>query len=662
MRGYLRWTGWTKWTLWTTAMVGSFLLLPAVAGAELVSSPDGRITVEVGVEKQLTWSLTVDGKQVVAPSPLALKLYKGKTLGAKPKVREVKAASVDETITPTVAEKRAVIPNKYNELRVAFAGDYTLAVRVFDDGAAWRFETALDGDVVVENETASFVFPGDFTVMRTKTKTVQTSFESPYTTQKLSEWTQDELAFAPLLVRVDGGPALVLTESDLYSYPGMFLARDEKAATTLRGHFAPYPKKEAPFRDRYIRVREAEPFIAKTAGTRTFPWRVVGVARRDADLIENDMVYRLNRPCALADTSWIEPGKVAWDWWHANQMWNVDFTPGVNTATYKRYIDFAAANGLEYVILDEGWSDTRDVTKLSPEVDLLELIRYGKEKNVGLVLWCVWCTLDRQREEFLSKLEEWGVKGVKVDFMDRDDQIIVDFYERMAKATAEHHLLLDFHGAFKPTGLRREYPNLITREGVAGMEQSKWSVLSDPEYCVGIPFIRMFAGPMDYTPGAMRNAQKDAFTANFDLPSSLGTRCHQLAMYAVYESPLQMLSDSPSAYDENPESRDFIAATPVTWDETRALDGKAGDFVVVARRNGERWWLGAMTDWDAREITVPLSFLGAGQWKAMLFEDGPEAAVDGTSHTRSERAVSASDTLTLKLAPGGGFAARFERP
>jgi alpha-glucosidase len=281
---------------------------------------------------------------------------------------------------------------------------------------------------------------------------------------------------------------------------------------------------------------------------------------------------------------------------------------------------------------------------------------------VGLVLWCVWCTLDRQREEFLSQLEAWGVKGVKVDFMDRDDQVIVDFYERMAKATAAHHLLLDFHGAFKPTGLRREYPNLITREGVAGMEQSKWSVMSDPEYCTAIPFIRMFAGPMDYTPGAMRNAQKDAFTANFDLPSSMGTRCHQLAMYTVYESPLQMLSDSPSAYDENPESRDFIAAMPVTWDETRALDGRAGDFVVVARRNGERWFLGAMTDWDAREVSVPLSFLGDGEWKAVVFEDGPEAAVDGTSHTRSERTVSAADTLTLKLAPGGGFAARFERP
>lgn len=642
-------------------MAALLLLAGAATAAETVSSPDGSITVSISTEKDLQWSLSVDGAEAVKPSPLGMQLYKGAALGKKVKLEGVERAAVDETITPVVAEKRAVIPNKCNELRLNFKGGFSLAVRAYDDGVAWRFETALPGEIIVENETASFDFAGDYTVFRTNTKQVQTSFETPYTVQRLSEWDKNVLAFAPILVRVDNGPALLLTESDLYSYPGMFLTPDAKSGTMLRGHFAPYPAKEAPFRDRYIRVRAGEPFIAKTAGTRTFPWRVVGVARRDADIIENDIVYRLNRPCALADTSWIKPGQVAWDWWHANRLWNVDFESGINTRTYKHYIDFAARNGIPYIILDEGWSDTQDLLKLKPDVDLMELLAYGKEKGVGLVLWCVWCTLDRQRETVLPKFQEWGVAGVKVDFMDRDDQVVVDFYERMAKATAEHRLLLDFHGAFKPTGLRRQYPNLLTREGVAGMEQSKWSVISDPEYCVSIPFIRMFAGPMDYTPGAMRNAQKDQFKANFDLPSSLGTRCHQLAMFTVFESPLQMLSDSPSAYDENPDSRDFITATPVTWDETRGLDGRVGDYVVVARRKGGAWWLGAMTDWDARELAVPLSFLGGGEWKAVLFEDGPDAAQDGTSHTRSEQTVSAADTLTLKLAPGGGFAARFER-
>ena len=639
-------------------IVAAFFAAVAMAD-ESVASPDGRIKVTIDTGKKLAWSLTVDGVTVVNPSPIALKLYKGETLGERAKLKNAKTIAINESITPPVAEKRAVIANKCNELRLNFEDNFSLLVRAYDDAVAYRLVTTRDGEMIVENETAAFNLAGDYTLHHTTAKTVGVSFESPYKVEKASEWKPGVLAFMPLLVAADNNLKLVITEADLNAYPGMFLLRDEKESQRLCGLFAPYPKAEAPDGDRHIKVKETEPFIAKTTGNRAFPWRVVGISRKDAELIENDVVYRLGTPCALADSSWIKPGKVAWDWWNANNLYGVPFRAGINTETYKYYIDFAAKNKLEYIILDEGWSDTQDLTKLKPEVNLEELIRYGGEKNVKIILWCVWCTLDRQRDEVLPWLEKMGIAGVKVDFMDRDDQVIVEFYERMAKATADHHLLLDFHGAYKPTGLRRTWPNLITREGVAGLEQSKWSTISDPKYTTSIPYIRMFAGPMDYTPGAMRNAQKEDFKPVFTMPSSLGTRCQQLAMYVVFESPLQMLSDSPSAYEREPECTSFIAGCPTTWDDTKGIDGKVGEYVVVARQKGGAWWIGAMNNWDAREVVVPLSFLGKGQWKADIFADGPNADRAGIDYARSAATVKPTDALTLKLAPGGGYAAKF---
>ena len=613
----------------------------------------------VTVDRAVQWSLTVDGREILPPAPVALKLYKGATLGEKPRLTDVRRETVDEIIEAPVAEKRRQIPNRARQMTLVFEGGYALTFRAYDDGIAWRFETRLPGEIQVESETVTFRFAGAWTVWRTATRKWNSSFESEYTVQAPAEWPTEEKAFLPLYARPAEGPALVITEADLLSYPGLFLGRDAKDPSLVTGQFAPYPKVEKAYRDRYVHVAEAEPFIAKTAGTRTFPWRVVCVARRDSDLLLNDMVYRLATPCQLADTSWIRPGKVAWDWWHANVMWNVPFKSGINNDTYRRYIDFAAANGLEYVILDEGWSSTTDLTALSPDINLEELARYGREKGVGLILWCVWRTLDAQRDQVLPWFRDLGIAGVKVDFMDRDDQKVVEFYERMARATAEHHLLLDFHGAFKPTGLRRTWPNLITREGVVGMENTKWSDKSGPNYTTAIPFIRMVAGPMDYTPGAMRNAQKVSFKPIFNLPFSQGTRVHQLALYVVFESPLQMLSDSPSAYEREPECLSFIARCPTTWEETAALDGQVGSHVLVARRHGDRWWLGGLTNWESRELTVPLGFLGGGQWEVELFTDGPNADRAGQDYVRETRQVSASDTLMVGLAPGGGVAAVF---
>ena len=626
--------------------------------AEDLSSPDGRIAVSFDTGVNLYYSVAVDGKAIIEDSAIGMKLADGRTLG-KGAAQEVTRRSVDETIVPVVQEKRAAVRDHFNEMRVVFEDGAAVVFRAYDDGVAWRWETSFDGEVVVEDETADFAFAGDWPVMKTSAKTYECSFESVYDKVALSEWEPDQLAFAPVLVKVPEGPSVIITEADLRSYPGMWLVGDPARATTIAGDFAGYPAETKMAGDRHIRVASREDFIAKCAGARTYPWRVLGIAGDDTGLINSDLIYRLAPPCVLEDTSWIKPGKVSWDWWNALNIWGVDFEAGINNATYRYYIDFAAEHGIEYIILDEGWSDTRDLSKLRSTVDLKDLLAYGKEKGVGLILWCVWVTLDKQLEEVLPLFEAWGVAGVKVDFMDRDDQQIVEFYERLAKATAEHKLLLDFHGAYKPTGLRRMYPNLITREGVLGLEYSKWSNLSDPDYCVSIPFIRMFAGPMDYTPGAMVNAAKGNFRPIMNRPMSQGTRAHQLAMYVVFESPVQMLADTPTAYRANPDSLHFIAGCPTTWDETRCLQGEAGKFVVVARRHGDAWYLGAMTGWRKRTLEVPLDFLDEGKYDAYAIRDGINADRIGIDHVKEETSVSSSDTLTLKLAPGGGYAARF---
>jgi alpha-glucosidase len=618
-------------------------------------SPDGRIELTVRGDKEADYRVAVDGKMVIAPSPIGMRFDKGEIPGRETLIAGGAAASVAEEIRPVVPEKRAVIPDVYTALTLECAGGHGILFRVYNDAVAWRFRSAFDGPVKVLAETASFELPADCTIRRTSAKGFEMSFESAYTVQPVSEFVPGKLAFAPLMAETEAA-ALVITEADLDAYPGMFLTRHEKNKRRLTGVFAPYPEKEAPQADRYIRVRKRADYLAEGDGSRVWPWRVIAIAERQADLIENDIVFRLAPPLAIEDASWIKPGKVAWDWWNALNIHDVDFEAGTNIATWKYYLDFAARHGIAYIILDEGWSNTRDL--FDRKIDLGELARYGKEKGVGLILWCVWSTLDAQLEKALADFEALGISGVKVDFMDRDDQKVVEFYHRLAKATAEHHLLLDFHGSYKPTGLRRAYPNLITREGVLGLEYSKWSDDSDPEYCVSIPFIRMLAGPMDYTPGAMNNAQKANFRPIMNRPMSMGTRCHQLAMFVVYESPLQMLCDTPNAYEANPDCLEFLKAVPTTWDETVALDGKAGEFAAVARRKDGVWYVGAMTNWDARDLKLALSFLEEGAWVADCYADGVNAHRIGIDYTREEQPVKAGDILDIHLAPGGGWAAK----
>jgi len=626
-----------------------------------VDSPDKKIKIILRLDREILYSVSCDGKEILSPSPISLTIEGAGVLGRQPRLSGVKSRTVNEKIIPPVKEKRAVICNRFNESVLTFKGGYGLVFRAYDDGVAYRFFTRLKGRVKVVSEEVGFRFGRDHSAYFPIAESFLSSFESNYSYLLLSQVSAEKMAFLPVLVDIQDGPKVAITEADLDDYPGLYLSGSADGSAALHGKFAAYPLKEEQKRDRTLAVAERADYIADTAGARQFPWRVLAIARRDGELIENDIVYRLARPLALKDTSWIRPGKVAWDWWNALNLYGVDFESGINTRTYKYYVDFAARHGIEYVILDEGWSEPGDLLKTNPALNMLELLSYARDKNVGLILWCVWLTLDRQLDEALDLFEKWGVRGIKVDFMDRDDQKVVNFYKKVAAEAAKRKLVVDFHGAFKPTGLRREYPNVLTREGVLGLEYNKWSQSVTPEHDVLIPFIRMLAGPMDFTPGAMRNAAEKSFQPVFSEPMSQGTRCHQLAMFVVYESPLQMLSDSPSAYLREPEVMGFLGKVPTVWDETIGLEARVGDFVAVARKSGEEWYVGAMTDWTPRELGIDFGFLGAGEYKAEVYADGINASRYAGDFTKTSLTVKAGDRLKVKLAPGGGWAARLHK-
>jgi alpha-glucosidase len=624
-----------------------------------VLSHNKNLKMTVSVQDGIIYRITFRGKEIVSSSPISMSIRGVGILGKNPKVKRVRRRSVDETIIPVVRVKSKSILDRYEEMSMDFAGGYGIDFRVYDDGAAYRFRTDLSGTIQVVSEEAVFRFAGDHSVYFPTEESFLTHSERLYEVVPLSSIPSEKMACLPVLVDVKDGPKIAVTETDLRDYPGMYLTGNSD--TSLRGKYPAVALKEKQTRDRTVEVAERADYIAETDGKRTFPWRVLVVAEKDGDLIESQIVFKLAEPCRIEDTSWIRPGKVAWDWWNANNVYGVDFRAGINTETYKHYIDFASRYGIEYVILDEGWSKTDDLFSVNPDIDMETLLRHAKEKGVGLILWVVWKTLDDQLDEALDLFERWGVKGIKVDFMQRDDQWMVTYYWRIASEAAKRHLLVDFHGSYKPCGLRRAYPNVLTREGVRGLENVKWSNHPTPEHDVTLPFIRMLAGPMDYTPGAMVNAQEKDFRPIFDRPMSMGTRCHQLAMYVVFESPLQMLADSPSNYLREEECMDFLSRVPTVWDETVVLDARVAEYVLVARKHGEVWYVGAMTDWTPRELIVDFFFLDEGSYIVDVYRDGINADRIGNDYEKIVRTISREDRMTIGLAPGGGWAARITR-
>ena len=619
-------------------------------------SPDGRIEIRIRTAGQIRYDIVLKGRAVLENCTLSLDV-EHKKLGAQPRVLDAQERSTDQVVEPVVRQKFAKIRDHYNELRLTMEGGYAVVFRAYNEGAAYRFETSTPQEQLkIYGEESAFNFPANFVVYYPQEDSFFSHNERKYLPQHLSEITPAFLATLPAVVDVGDGAKVAIAESDVDDYPGLWLKGTN--GNGLAATFPPYPLKESLTGDRDYKVVESADYIAVTAGTRTFPWRVIGIADRDGDLLTNQIVYLLEKPSQLQDTSWIKPGKVAWDWWNANNVYGVDFKSGVNTETYKYYIDFAAKYGIPYIILDEGWYKLGNLLEVVPEINMDELTAYAKQKNVGIILWVVWKTLDDQLIPALDQFEKWGVKGIKVDFMQRSDQILIDYYSRVSREAAKRKMLVDFHGDQKPATMTRTWPNLISTEGVRGMEWSKWSADSEPKHNVTLPFTRMFLGPMDYTPGAMRNATKATFAPIFGQPMALGTRCHQLAMYVVFESPLQMLSDSPSNYMREPEIMEFLAPVPTEWDETKVLDARIAEYVVVARRNGRDWYVGAMTDWTPRTLDIDFSFLPDGNFTMEAYQDGVNADRNATDYKKVTLQVTKTTKLKIELAPGGGWAAR----
>ena len=629
-----------------------------------LKSFDSNITLHVEVGSKILWSVQHKGQQIIAPSAIAMQLTTGECLGDLPKLVSSKTEKGDKVID-AINYKKLKIADQYNQLTLNFKGEFGLIFRVYNDGVAYRFITNKKGEIIVKNEVANFNFTADHKAFipymwdYRDGKIFNTSFEALYRETTISKFATDSLAFLPLLVDVGEGKKAVILEADLEDYPGMFLNINQTKQGFM-GVYAPYPLEAKQNSRNFIPTKRGD-YIAKTTGTRNFPWRAVVISQEDKELLNSDMVQKLATPSRLTDVSWIKPGAVAWDWWNNWNITHVDFKAGINTATYKYYIDFAAANKIGNIVMDEGWSGRNDLLKIVPEINLKEIVDYGKSKGVEVILWATWLNVVNQMDQAFPLYSNMGIKGFKIDFIDRDDQVAIASCYEIAKKAADFHLLVDYHGVSKPTGLQRTYPNVVGYEGVKGLENYKWAVEDQPHYAVSIPFIRMMAGPMDYTPGAMRNAIKVNYHPVNAAPMSQGTRCNQIAMYVIYEAPIQILADSPTMYKQEQECTDFIVKIPYVFDETVALDGKVGQYAAIARKKGDFWFAGAMTDWTPRDLTLDFSFLGAGNYQATIFKDGVNANREATDYKREVVKISAGDKLNIHLAPGGGWAARIEK-
>ncbi|MCC8407545.1 glycoside hydrolase family 97 protein [Mucilaginibacter sp. UR6-1] len=629
-----------------------------------VTSPDKKVKVTLSAGRQLSWSLWYDGTQIIQPSVAALKLDGGEVLGNDVKVTADKVIAVNSKFE-AYNYKKKFINESYQQLTLSCKGGYSFIVRAYNDGIAYRFVLNKTKPVKVMAEDANFKFADDYKVFipyahdpRLKGDYYQTSFEALYNEVPLSKVGVDSLAFLPMLVDLGNGAKAAVLEAGLEDYPGMYVVKNKDEQYALKADFGKYPVKEE-LRRLNTLVTERGDYIATVNGKAALPWRAVIVAPDDKTLLNNDMVQKLAGPSRIKDIAWIKPGKVAWDWWNDWNISHVDFKAGINTATYKYYVDFASENKLEYVILDEGWSNSVDMTKLNPAVDLHEIITYAKQKNVGIILWATWHGVMANMDGIFKQYADMGAKGFKIDFFDRDDQKVTSSVYKIAETAAKYRLLVDLHGMYKPDGIQRVYPNVLNFEGVKGLENAKWAPDDDvPRYDVSIPFIRMLAGPMDYTPGAMRNANKASYRPINSNPMSQGTRSHQLAMYVIFEAPIQMLADNPTAYRREQESTNFISKVPTVFDETVPLLGKVGEHVAIARRNGDTWYVGAMTNWDARDLEIDLSFLPKGTYEAEIFKDGVNADRDAADYVRELVKVSAGEKLKVHLSSGGGWAAR----
>lgn len=625
-----------------------------------LESPDGNMQVCINLSDKVCYDVIYQQDTLLRQCMLHMKLS-DQQLGIAPKLLRISSKSVDESLKPVIPLKHSTVSNKYNQLLMKFKGDYSIEFRAFNDGVAYRFITNKKGMIEVDNESFQVNFPVNYLLHTQQPGGFKTAYEEPYEHIQSKDWkTTDKMASLPILIDTYKKYKILISESDLTDYPALFFKSNGD-----NGMVSVFPKAPLEFGDdgdRSLKILKEANYIAKTNGKRSFPWRYFVISKDDKQLIENTMTYKLAEKCILENTSWIKPGLACWEWWSGATPYgpDVNFVAGCNLDTYKYFIDFAANYGVPYIIMDEGWAkSTRDPYAPNPEVNVHELIRYGKEKNVGIVLWLTWLTVENNFELF-DTFEKWGIKGVKIDFMDRSDQWMVNYYERVAKEAAKHHLFVDFHGSFKPAGLEYKYPNVLSYEGVRGMEQMGGC---RPDNSIYFPFIRNAVGPMDYTPGAMLSMQPEVYQSNRPNSASIGTRAYQMALFVIFESAIQMMADNPTLYYRNDDCTRFITQVPQTWDETIALEAKVGEYAIVAKRKGEKWYIGGMTNnqKEQREFELKLDFLENGKiYRMTSFEDGINANRQAMDYRKKESTLKKGDQIVVRLARNGGFAAVIE--
>ena len=648
-------------------LIATLLFMATFVSADnyLVKSPDGKIVAELNTGKKISLVFRYNGSTILRESAIGMKLKDGRDIGVAPKVISKKLTNHRENINAPFYRQPSFQAN-YQELNLKLKNNFGIILRAYDEGIAYRFYTKRKGKTIILNETAEYNFGKEKKAWLSYTTNDKNpfamAFQNIYDETRLDSAKQ-KLAFLP--ATVDCGQAKVtILESDLERYPGMWLqansCQSDRESGILRATFAPYPKDMDYHAWRHMSyVKDVQDYIAISSGERTYPWRIFAITEKDTDMPTNNLVYALAKSNKIGDTSWIKPGKVAWDWWNDWNLKGVNFKAGINFDTYKYYIDFAANHGLEYIVLDEGWYNSNEGSILKPidEIKLPQLIEYAKKKGVGIVLWSVFNVMDENLETICKTYADMGIKGFKVDFMDRDDQTAVEMIERLAACTAKHHLILDLHGIYKPVGLNRTYPNILNYEGVFGMEECRWTELKNdmPRYDVTFPYIRMMAGQVDFTPGAMRNGTKEDWRAIYTKPISMGTRCHQAACYVVQDSPFTMLADSPTNYEADDIYTKYIASLPVTFEKAIVLQGEMGKYIVTARKKGNDWYMGGQTNWDKRTLNINFDFLDDGNYEAQILQDGINANHDAEDYVIRSQIINKKSQMSVHLASGGGF-------
>ena len=633
-----------------------------------VCSPSGKICVKIWMEKTLNYRIYDNGQSILEPSEIDMILDNNHSFSINNRIKSHAVKRVSDKIISPVPEKRKKIYDEYNIMSIRFSQPYNVEFRVYDDGVAYRFLTSFKDSITVQNEVASFHFPESSAAWfpsihkRDDADIFHTSFEELYPLRKLDSIKNTEVGYTPVLVAPPSNPKIAIVESDLEDYPGMFLTGT--GTSLLKAIFAPYPLEEKMTGGEYPQslVTKRGDYIARTKGTRTFPWRVLIIADEDRELPSNDIVYRLASPSRIGDASWVNPGKGTDEWTINVNLFNVPFRSGVNTASYKYYIDFAKRFGFNRIMMDAGWSDNMDLFKINPDINMDTLVAYAKEKGIKISMWTLAHTLNRQLDSALDRFNKWGVDFIMTDFIDRNDQKTVNFYYRIAKACADHHIMIMYHGAYPPKGFNRTYPNNVTREGVLGSEYNIGSDLASPGHDVTLPYTRMLEGSFDYEPLVFNNATKKGFRTIEGMVMTQGTRCHQLAMFVVYDNPMEIFGGNPSQAWMEPKFTELMANIPTTWDETKIIDGKVGEYIITARQKGNEWFVGGMSNWTPRDVAIKFDFLDdSGNYKATICKDGVNADRYAADYILTDTILKKNDSIKIHLAPGGGFLIKLEK-